>query len=46
MCCSGFSLGGFGMGEDAEQRALQMEAVIVCLRKLAAYDLSVICMAM
>ena len=30
MCwCLGFSLGGFGLGEDAAQRALQMEAVIV-----------------
>lgn len=30
---AGFSLGGFGMGEDAAQRAVQMEAVIAKLPK-------------
>lgn len=35
-CCLGFSLGGFGLGEDAAQRAVQMEAVIVCYCILAA----------
>lgn len=34
--CPGFSLSGFGMGEDVAQRALLMEAVIVCPFKLAA----------
>ena len=38
-------MGGFGLGEDAAQRAVQMEAVLVCSAILLLFISSEVCLA-